>query len=213
MPLICYFCKKLSIMNKFLLFTSVALLGLFVYSMVVIDSLNKKYETAMANVKAYDKELSASKEKNTAFQLTVDQLNCFSDSVLTALKETKEELKIKDKNLKSLHAVNSSFERTDTVVFNDTIFLSPSLAVDTVLGDEWYSLNLSLRYPSVITASPSYTSKKHILVSLKKETVNPPKKYWIQRIFQKKHKVLKVDVVEKNPYVKDESSKFVEVLK
>lgn len=178
-----------------------------------LESVQKKYSVAMANVKEYDKALGNSNETNMALQLTISQLGYFNDSILKELKHTTDELNIKDKNLKALQAITSTFIKTDTIVMNDTIFINPALSVDTVLKDEWYSVTLGLRYPSTISVSPCFVSKKHIVVSTKKETVNPPKKWWIQRVFQKKHKVLHVNVVEKNPYVQDEGSRYIEILK
>lgn len=178
-----------------------------------IKSVNDKWKVAEANVKAYSEELNTVGKKNTALQLSVSQLEYFNDSVLKALNETREELKIKDKNLKALQQVKSSFSRVDTIEINDTIFINPSFYVDTVLQDKWYKLGLQLKYPSTVTVSPEFKSEKHIVVSTKKETVNPPKKFFLLRWFQKKHKVLNIDVIEKNPYVNGESSKYVEILK
>ena len=48
---------------------------------------------------------------------------------------------------------------------------------------------------------------------MEKQTVNPPKKFFIARWFQKKHNVLQVEVVEKNPYMDDQKSKYVEIVK
>lgn len=180
-----------------------------------VKSANEKWERAEANVKAYSAELSDSKSKNTALQLTVDQLGYFKDSVLAELDNTRKELKIKDKNLKALQAVKSGFTRKDTVriVQTDTLFREPSLAIDTLIGDEWYNLQLGLKYPSMIAIKPYFKSEKHIIVSSKKETVNPPSKFFLFRWFQRKHRVLHIDVVEKNPYVDNESSKYVEIIK
>ena len=177
--------------------------------------LEEKWKASEANVKAYDSQLGYEREKNTAFQLTINQLEYFQDSVLKALDETRKELKIKDKNLKALQAVQSSFKKKDTIKILqvDTLFREPSLCIDTVMGDRWYTLQLGLKYPSTIAVSPSFTSEKHIIVSSKKETVDPPKKFFLFRWFQKKHVVLDVDVVEKNPYVEGESSKYIEILK
>lgn len=177
------------------------------------NELNRKYEVAAANIKAYDMQLSDSNEKNIALQLTVDQLNNFQDSIVRELKDTKDQLKIKDKRLQSLQYVKSEFTRTDTIIMNDTIFKEPSFKLDTLLGDEWYNVRLGFEYPSVVVVIPHFKSEKHIVVSTKKETVNPPKKFWLFRLFQKKHLVLKVDVIEKNPYVEGETSKYIEVNK
>ena len=87
------------------------------------------------------------------------------------------------------------------------------MAIDTLIGDGWYTLKLGLKYPSMIAVEPYFKSEKHIVVSSKKETVNPPKKFFLFRWFQKRHIVLHIDVVEKNPYVGNETSKYVEIIK
>ena len=173
----------------------------------------EKYKVAEANVKAYSNELSGTKEKNTALRLTVDQLKYFSDSILVALDDTRKELKIKDKNLKALQSVSSGFTKRDTITLRDTLFRDPSIAIDTVIGDKWYNVRLGLKYPSMVAVKPYFKSEKHIIVSSKKETVAPPKKFFLFRWFQKRHTVLHIDVVEKNPYVENESSRYVEILK
>lgn len=174
---------------------------------------NERWETAMSNVKAYDAELSTTGEKNAALQLTVSQLEYFKDSVIRALNDTRKQLKIKDRNLKSLQQVKSTFTKADTILLTDTIFREKALALDTLVSDEWYSLRLGLRYPSMIAVRPEFRSVKHIIVSSRKETVNPPKKFFLLRWFQRRHMVLRVDVVEKNPYVYGESSKYVEIIR
>ena len=167
----------------------------------------------MANVKAYSKLLDESEGKSTAYQLTIDQLKSYQDSILRKLDDTRRELGVKGKRLEAMQYVASSFVVNDTVVLRDTIFKEPSLALDTVFGDKWYQVKLGLRYPSIISISPEFRSEKHIVVSTKKETVNPPKKFFLFRWFQKKHLVLNVDVVEKNPYVQGESSRYVEIVR
>lgn len=51
------------------------------------------------------------------------------------------------------------------------------------------------------------------VVRSRKETVNPPKKLWLLRLFQKKHRVLNIKVIEKNPYVENSESRYVEIAK
>ena len=200
-------------MKKYLIITVIILLVIIGAMWQQIEYTNKRWKRAEANVKSYSISLSREGEKNTALQLTVDQLGYFKDSVLHELDNTRKELKIKDKNLKALQSVSSSFSRTDTIILKDTLFKEVSLAVDTVLGDKWYNVRLGLKYPSMIVVNPYFKSEKHIIVSSKKETVNPPKKFWLFRLFQKKHLVLHIDVIEKNPYVGNQSSRYVEVIR
>lgn len=202
-------------MNKYLIGAIIFLLGLLFVGWKKLSKANEKWQIAEANVKAYSNELSTAKSKNTALQLSIAQLNYFNDSILQSLNSIRKELKIKDKNLKALQAIQSSFAKVDTIniVQVDTLFKDQFLNVDTLLGDEWYTLQLGLKYPSAIVIRPQFKSEKYVIVSSKKETVNPPKKFFLFRWFQKKHTVLHIDVVEKNPYVEGESSKYVEIIK
>ena len=202
-------------MNKYLIITIIVLLAIIGVGWQQLEQVTDKWKVAEANVKAYSEELSTSGKKNTALQLSIDQLKYFNDSVLQALDATRKELKIKDKNLKALQAVKSGFTKKDTITITqvDTLFKEPTLAIDTLIGDDWYNLQLGLKYPSMIAVKPYFKSEKHIIVSSKKETVNPPKKFFLFRIFQRKHRVLHIDVVEKNPYVENESSKYVEIIR
>ena len=200
-------------MNKYL-FMAIIVLSIALVATWHQAELNlSKWKTAEANVKAYANLANTAQGKNAALQLTVDQLDYFKDSVLQELNNTRKELKIKDKNLKVLQAVSSSFTKKDTITLRDTLFKDPSIAIDTIIGDKWYNVRLGLKYPSMVAVEPYFKSEKHIIVSSKKETVNPPKKFWLFRLFQKKHLVLHIDVVEKNPYVDNESSRYIEVIK
>ena len=196
-----------------MLIAIIILLGIIGAMWQQVKYANEKWEVATANMKAYDAQLAAEGKKNIALQLTIDQLGYFKDSVLQELDNTRKELKIKDKNLKALQSVSSSFSKPDTIILKDTLFKEVSLDVDTVLGDKWYNVRLGLKYPSIVAVKPYFKSEKHIVVSSKKETVNPPKKYFLLRWFQKRHTVLHIDVVERNPYVDDESSRYVEIIK
>ena len=191
----------------------IVILSIFlVLAVKQVKDTEENWKVAMANVKAYNEMLSSTHKTNEALQLTVSQMEYYQDSILKALNETRKELKIKGKNTNSMQYIASTFTKTDTLLLRDTVFRSPSFRKDTVLGDEWYKVNVGLAYPSTIFVHQEFKSEKHIVVSTKKETVNPPKKFWLFRLFQKKHRVLKVDVIEKNPYVDNQESRYIEII-
>ena len=174
--------------------------------------LKKDLSTAAANIKAYSDENSSLKNDARVFQLTVEQLSYYNDSILQKMNGVRKELEIKDKNLKAMQYMLSEASKTDTIEFRDTIFREPALHIDTLLGDKWYQMRLELRYPSTIITTPKFISEKYIIVNYKKETINPPKKCWLLRLFQKKHKVVEVNVVEKNPYIENKQQRFIEIV-
>ena len=158
------------------------------------QDLKDEISVSMSNQKAFIAENSSLKEENRVFKFTVEQLNYYNDSILQKMNNIRKELKIKDKNLKQLQYLLSVSTKKDTVLFTDTIFRDKSLALDTIIGDKWYNIRLGLKYPNLIYTEPTFTSEKYIIVNKKKETVNPPKKFFLFRWFQKKHWVMEVHI-------------------
>lgn len=177
-------------------------------------SADKKWKEAVENAKAYSELFSNSENKNRAFKLTIDQLRNSNDSIFKDLNKARKELKVKDSKLKSLQYVSSNFSKVDTITLKgDTIFKDSHVNIDTLLFDDWYSVKVGLKYPSTVSIEPKFISIKYIVVSAKKETVNPPKRFFLFRWFQKKQIRLNVDVVEKNPYVQNQDNRFVEIVR
>lgn len=175
-------------------------------------SLERKLSISVSNEKAYIAENSLLKNENRVFKFTVGQLNYYNDSILEKMNEVRKELEIRDRDLKQMQYLLSEAQKKDTIVFRDTLFREPTLDIDTLVGDKWYQMRLGLKYPSTITTDPKFVSEKYIMMDYKKETINPPKKCWLLRLFQKKHKVVEVNVVEKNPYIENKQQRFIEIV-
>lgn len=177
-----------------------------------VNSLKTELSISKSNEKAFIAENNGLKEENIAFKFTIDQLNYFNDSLTTKMNEVRKELKIKDKDLKQMQYLLSQAQKTDTIRFRDTLFIDKNLQLDTLIGDEWYNIRLGLQYPNLITTTPTFKSETYIITSSKKETINPPKKCAIARWFQKKHKVIRVEVIEENPYIENKQQRFIEII-
>ena len=175
-----------------------------------LSNLEKDYSYASANEKALLLKNDSNKNEIRSLQLTVEQLDYFNDSILDKLKETQAKLKIKDKDLKELQYLKTLTAKTDTIRLTYTIFVERA-RIDTVVGDAWVNTYIEMCYPKKIVVTPEVTSEKVIIAHLKKETVNPPKKCWLARLFQKKHKVIVVEIEEKNPYMTTQESRHVAI--
>ena len=176
------------------------------------QSLKEELSISVSNEKAFIAENSSLKDENRVFKFTVEQLNYYSDSILQKMNAVRKELNIKDKDLKQMQYLLSEATKKDTIVFRDTLFREPTLNIDTLVGDKWYNIRLGLKYPNLITTNPTFISEKYIIVNKKKETINPPKKFFLFRWFQRKHWVMEVNIKEKNPYIKEVNNKFVEII-
>lgn len=204
-------------MRKYMFIIAGVIIAAMVFSIAILSSrnkiLNERLSVSISNEKAYAYENSILKDKNRVFQFTVDQLEYYNDSLLTKMNDVRKELQIKDEDLKQMQYLLSEAQKKDTVIFRDTLFRDPLIKVDTLLGDKWYQMKLGLRYPSTIITEPKFISEKYIIVDYRKETIDPPKKCFLARWFQKKHKVAEVEVVEKNPYIVNKQQRFIEIVK
>lgn len=181
-----------------------------------INELNQEIAEATTNIKAYELENSALKDDTIEFQYTIEQLNYSKDSLNQKINKLRKELKIKDKDIKNLQYKLSENQKKDSIVFiHDTLFRE-SVKIDTVIRDDWSKLNLKLEYPNVVVAEYSFKNESLVTTYLKKETVNPPHKCALirlfQRLFPKKRNVIHVKVREQNPYCETKEQKFINIV-
>ena len=177
-----------------------------------IDGLNKEVAEAVTNIKAYELENSALRDDTIEFQYTIEQLNYSKDSLNQKINKLRKELKIKDKDIQRLQYIVSESTKRDSIVFvHDTLFRE-EVKIDTTMGDSWSKLHLQLEFPNVVVADYSFRNESLVTTYLKKETIKPPHKSAFVRLFQKKHKVIHVDIYEQNPYCETKEQKFINIV-
>ena len=177
-----------------------------------IQRYKEELDTQIMNVKALTAQNEGLNNRSQVLQLSIDELEYSKDSLLKRIDILVGEGKIKDKNIRELQYQLSEASRQDTVVFRDTLFKDPLLQIDTLYGDEWYKVHLSLRYPSTIVVNPSFKSERLVTMGLERQTVKPPKKCWLARLFQRKHDVMIVEIQEKNPYIDIKEERYIKIV-
>lgn len=175
------------------------------------QKLSVEYSTSIENIKAYDAELSGLTNDTKVYKLTIEQLNYFNDSITKKMNEVRKELGIKDSKIKQMQYELSHIGKSDSLTLPDTIFVN-SFKLDTIMGDKWFSNRIQLSYPNLISSSVSFKSEKFCFVQLRKETIKPPKKFFLARWFQKKHYVSIVTIKENNPYIEIKNSRFIQII-
>lgn len=196
-------------MKKYIWIVVLALIGgLIVFGVLMYSNnqkLNERYEIAVSNNKAYEAQLT---QERKAFQFTVEQLQYLNDSTVKELDSVRRELKIKDNKIKQMSKIKEYVYISDTVILHDTIF-PEGFAMDTCISDKWHSICIDMSYPGYINCSNSVNLDNDCFLHVSRETVDPPCKTWIGRLFQKKHNVYNVTVIENNPYATVKESKFI----
>ena len=206
-------------MNKTTLWLLGIILALFVglgltasFQNKRIKELNESLIVATNNNKAYEAERDSLKDNAVQFQFTVAQLNHSNDSLVNRLNEIRKQLKIKDKEIDQLQYFASTTQKVDTVFTTDTIF-QVGVALDTLLGDDWSQLAIHAEYPNLLSADYSFRNSTVVIMHDSRVTIDPPKKCWLARLFQKKQTIVEIDVVQENPYCINREQKFIQVVK
>ena len=194
----------------FILIVFIVLISDMFASSKKIRALESKLEISTTNESILLNQFDSLNSYNKELQLNIEQLEYSNNTTLDKLNKVRKELNVKDKELQKLQYQLSISNKTDTVVYRDTIF-KEGIKLDTLIKDNWYSLNINLEYPSTIVVDPKFKSEKYVVTSVKKEIIGTPKKCWLGRIFQKKHNVVRVEVVEKSPYIETKEQIFINV--
>ena len=177
-----------------------------------INVLNYEISNAITNIKAYELENSALRDDTIEFKYTIEQLNYSKDSLNQRINKLRKDLKIKDKDIPKLQYMLSENQKKDSIVFvHDTLFRE-NIKVDTTLNDNWSKLHLQLEYPNTVLAEYSFKNESLVTTYIKRETVNPPHKCAFIRWFQKKHKVIHVEINEQNPYCEIKEQRFINII-
>ena len=176
-----------------------------------IDKLNTEVAEATTNIKACELENSALKDNTIEFQYTIEQLNHSKDSLNQKINKLRKDLKIKDKDIQKLQYVLSENQKKDSIIVHDTLFIE-KVKIDTTLSDDWSKLHLQLEFPNKVVTEYSFKNESLVTTYLKKETIKPPHKCIFVRWFQKKHKMIYVEVNEQNPYCEIKEQKFINII-
>ena len=176
-----------------------------------IDKLNTEVAEATTNIKAYELENLVLKDNTIEFQYTIEQLNHSKDSLNQKINKLRKDLKIKDKDIQKLQYVLSENQKKDSIIVHDTLFIE-KVKIDTTLSDDWSKLHLQLEFPNKVVTEYSFKNESLVTTYLKKETIKPPHKCIFVRWFQKKHKMIYVEVNEQNPYCEIKEQKFINII-
>lgn len=205
-------------MNKIKLYIILIITTLFIGFCTTISIQNHKLnkaknelELSEINYKALENECNKLTSDNIEYKLTVTQLSLSQDSLTSELNRARINLGIKDKEIERLGYIASQAQKTDTLYIRDSIFIN-NIKIDTTIQDgKWYKCNIHLESPNIVSISPEFTSEKSVFTHTEKVILNP-KKCKFARLFQKKSTIIKTEVVENNPYIKNTQERFMEVI-
>ena len=183
----------------------IVVIGILVYEN---SKLKESVSTYDNNFKALSLERDSLNNSIIAYRFDIEQLEYINDSIIEDLNNTRKQLKIKDKEILQMQSIKTEVSNKDSIFIKDTIFRDTFVKLDTTVTDEWHIVKISLQ-PSKLVIDATYRSEINVFARSSKEIIGTPKKCFIGRWFQKKHKVIRVDVIDRNPKSIIKEKKFV----
>lgn len=199
-------------MNNFLgKVTLILVLSLLIACIILImfnSNLRKDIGVYDNNFKALTLERDSIKKEAIAYKFSVEQLEYLNDSIIDNLNDMRVKLNIKENQLLQMQNIKTEVTIRDSVFFKDTVFKTSFVKIDTVISDDWYSLAISLN-KNKLNIETKYKSDLCVFAKNSREILGTPKKCAVGRWFQRKHNVIRVEVIDRNPYSVIKEQKFV----
>lgn len=201
-------------MKKILIYIMLIILtlGIIFTQGYVIRDLRRSVDNATNNYKAAMCHIDSLNNRFVEYRIDIANLTYYGDSISAKLNDAYRQIGIREKNIKRLEYIASKAKIKDSIFIKDTIFVK-DVDIDTTITNRWYSIGVSLDYPNKIEVNPTVLSEKYIVSHSSKETIDKPKRFFLWRWFQRKHNIIRVEVVEENPYITNTQTKFIEIVK
>lgn len=212
------FCQMILIIKRIVnwLTNNIRLVTIGIISLLTVTifvlggQLNKKNEEINRlsnNIQAYEQLVTNKEEINTTLQLTVKELTNSQDSLLQQLNTVRQELKIKNRNLKQAQVINTVIKDTVTKVitvnknFNETLKINPLTTIKVTRTD------------SILTAKIDIQNQQILFIEEKKVYKNKYKNAWIRfwHFDWKKIRVRKYQIQNSNPLIRVTDTRIVEI--
>lgn len=199
-------------MNRYIFYIKLILIIGVALTITILSISNSKLKESVSvydnNFKALNLERDSLKNTAIAYKFNIEQLEYINDSVIEDLNNTRKKLQIKDKEILQMQSIKTEISTKDSILIKDTIFRDTFIKIDTVISDKWHTIAISLQ-PSKLHIYTRYFSDLQVFAKSSKEIIGTPKKCFIGRMFQAKHKVIRVEVIDKNPYAIVKDKKFI----
>lgn len=159
--------------------------------------------------RSYALEAAGARGDARVYAMTVRELEASRDTLMTRLDSIRKAAGVRDRRLRAISWRETVVERVDTVWLADSIFVR---SMDTTLSDGWVSSRLTVVAPDMVSLDVKVRNETSLVVSTRRETVRPPRRFPLFRLFQRKHTVVEVKAIEGNPHCVERERRHVEII-
>lgn len=188
---------------------------IFALAMAIIGLVSKLRSVSKDNDRLYNNYYAAEAEKDSLsniaiqYELKIEELKYSNDSVNSIIKQKIDSLNIKYSKVKQVAYIKSQAIVIDTIRTTDTIFRD-SIKLDTIITDAHRTVKVHMEYPNVLGLDIAIPSEKTLIWHTHRYIPRPSKIFFI-RWFQRRKTRVEVEIVESNPYIRQDKSRFINI--
>lgn len=198
----------MNIITKILAIAVLSLGGICLYQSNKIKKQDDKISQIYNNYKYYESQFNGTEKENRVLQLTINELNTSKDSLVQEVVKVKKELKVKDRNLKEAHVINTEMKDTTSVkIITKEVDFTQELKLNSLT-----TITVS-RKDSILTTILDLKNQQILIVEKKKEYRNKYKNGW-QRFWHfdyKKDKTEKYQIKNSNDLIKVTDTRIIKI--
>ena len=199
---------------KYYKIVAVGLVSLLIATIFIqnhkLQKLNKEIDRVTNNLRSYEESTSDLTKRNRVLQLTIDELNTSQDSLIQQVNETKQKLKIKDKNLTNINVINTEIkDSVRTIIKHKLIDFDEELKINPL------TTIIVSRKDSILKATLDIKNQQILFVEEKKEYKNKYRNGFIRFLHfdWKRIRTKKYQIVNSNPIIKVTDTRVIELPK
>lgn len=201
--IISWFTKNIKLVAVFIISILIAIVC---FQKNQLDEKNKQIDQINNNLEFYQEQLSNTDTQNRTLKLTIENFKQSKDSLLQQMNTVKEELNIKDKQLKQAQLQNQEIKIDTTFIVDNPDFIKE------FKPNELTSLIITKK-DSLLTAKIDIKNTQTLFISTKKEYKNKYKN-WFKRLIHfdfKKRFVYNYQIHNSNPIIRIKETRLVEI--
>lgn len=198
----------MNIITEILAIAVLSLGGLCLYQSNKIKKQDDKISQIYNNYKYYESQFNGTEKENRVLQLTINELNTSKDSLVQEVVKVKKELKVKDRNFKEAHVINTEMKDTTSVkIITKEVDFKQELKLNSL------TTIIVSRKDSILTTILDLKNQQILIVEKKKEYRNKYKNGW-QRFWHfdwKKDESEKYQIKNSNDLIQVTDTRIIKI--
>ncbi len=163
----------------------------------------KNEKAALSSTLIWQDKWEQQHAKNQQFIYTIEQFKFSQDSITRKMLSEIKKNGIKINDVQQAGYISTT---VDTILQSKTVVLLPDTTIDLSTP---HLDNIIRIKQGVLTSKVKLENEQYLIWQGNRQTIHPPKKFFLTRWLQRRHTVTEVEVINSNPLIKTKQQRFI----